>query len=144
MIKYNIIRFLDILCIWFSYFKPCRKVYDFSADSILEIELHQLKRTLRSIKKYHYHEDSNYNIQKIELTLKILEKIIDNELPYDFSKHKCNKEFYININNYKRFIPNISIDNIKNTDFLKVCLYEKKLWYIYNKLRYYYLLDWWE
>lgn len=49
---------------------------------------------------------------------------------------------YVNIGNYKRFwnIENLNFNNPHTQDYLR----QQKAWYIYNKLRFYYLQTWWE
>ena len=49
---------------------------------------------------------------------------------------------YVNANNYKRFwdIPDPNWDNPHTLDYLR----QLKAWYIYNKIRYYYLQTWWD
>lgn len=147
-LKSNIIRCWDFLCIWMSYFKPCKNVYDFDALGMLEVERHQLKRTLASIEKYHYHEDSEYNISWIKIALRILDRVLDESsyMEYNVKEHKYVRKLYVNIKNYKRFIPGLSEEDARrmDPDFLSVCLYRKKLWYVYNKIRYHYLHSWWE
>lgn len=49
---------------------------------------------------------------------------------------------YVNTKNYKRFwnIKNPNFDNSHNQDYLR----QQKAWYIYNKIRFYYLQTWWD
>ena len=136
------------LCIWVSYFKVCQKIYDDDSLGILEIERHQLKRTLKSIEKCHYHKDSEESIKWMKVALKILDRVLDEDIyvEYDIKQHKYIRKPYVNIRNYKRFIPGLSEEDIEEVDseFFEVLLYEQKLWYVYNKIRYHYLRNWWE
>lgn len=147
-LKCNIRRYRDFLRIWISYFKPCKQVYDFDSLGILEVERHQLKRTLKSIEECHYHEDSKHSIFWMKTALRILDRVIDESIynEYSIEEHKHVKKPYVNTKNYKRFMPNWSKNDLNNMDqdFFEVYLYEKKLWYLYNKIRYHYLHSWWE
>lgn len=144
----SLIRCRDFLCIWMSYFKTCKRVYDFDSLGVLEVERHQLKRTLASIEKYHYHKDSEHSILWMRIAIRILDRILDESLyvEYDIKAHKYVRKPYVNVKNYKRFIPGLSEEDVRRSDpdFFEICLYEKKLWYVYNKIRYHYLQGWWE
>lgn len=138
-LKQIIIRYYERLCIWFSYYRVSNKVYDFDSYGILELEKHQLTRVYKCIKKYHYHEDSEYNLHWLKIMLNILDLVLDYRNKPPFVKQ------YVNLRNYKRYIPNVSSEDIQsNRDYAIYLLYNKKLWYIYSKLRYNYLLNWWE
>lgn len=130
-------RFWYILKTWFSYYKVCKYIYDFDYIDILSVERHQLYRTLECIKKYHYHVNSKHNIFWMQIALNILDRIIDEDLYLD-------KDFkvtsYVNLATYKKYI-NIEKEN---NEFFKRLVYQEKLWYVYNKIRYYYLRKWWE
>lgn len=146
-LKRNIIRFWDSLCIWMSYFRPCKNVYDFDALGVLEVERHQLKRTLASIEKHHHHKDSEHSISWIKIALRILDRVLDGSLymEYNIKERKYVRKQYVNVRNYKRFIPGLFGENTRHMDpdFLSVYLYRCKLWYVYNKIRYHYLHSWW-
>lgn len=137
-------RYYERLCIWFSYYKVSNKIYDFDSYCILELERHQLKRLHRYISKYHYHEDSEYNLQRIQTAINILDLLLD----YSFKSLVLNNKFntYINLHNYKRFMPRLTDDDVNhiNRKLISYYLYQHKLWYIYNKLKYNYFLNWWE
>ena len=49
---------------------------------------------------------------------------------------------YVNTKNWKRFYPikHPNFNNPHNQDYLR----QQKAWYIYNKLRFYYLQTWWD
>lgn len=140
--KENLIRLRDILRIWISYFKPCKEVYDFDSNGILIVEKHQLERTLKCIEKNHYHEDSRHSIFWMRTTLNILNKVLNPDIHFDYKRGQHTKVPNVNIRNIKRFCPQLTEDEA--TDSVRVYLYQKKLWYVYNKIRYYYLLGWWE
>lgn len=117
---------------WFAYRKPCFACYDFDYSSILMMELFQLKRVRDSIAKYHNHENSNRDIERMNTAINLLETVICEDLMDDIN---------VNIRNAKRFTSLELKDNLK---YFKNDLYLKKAWYIYNKFKWNWLFTWWD
>lgn len=164
-VKYPIQRFFKVLSIWFSYFKVCRKVYDFDYSGILEVERHQIERTRDSITHFQSHLNWKRDVERMNLALKLLsiameednisEQVSGNhwtEGPderglYEWksdAKYEATK--YVNIKNAYRFskMPkeHYTDSDIKglNLDHLRV----DKAWYLYNKLKYYWERSFWD
>lgn len=52
---------------------------------------------------------------------------------------------YVNLGNYKRFMPWLTEDSVNNKkNFWRTELREEKAWRLYNKLRDQYMRDWWD
>lgn len=164
-VKYPIIRFFEVLAIWFSYFKVCRKVYDFDYTGILEVERHQIERTKRAIIKFQHHLYWKRDVERMNLALKLLsiameedsiskkvsgdhwmEKIEGKDLWEWKSDAKYEATKYVNIRNALRFskmpLEHYTDSDIKglNLDHLRV----EKAWYLYHKCREYFLKGWWD
>lgn len=164
-IKHPIVNFIIGLKRWFSYYKVCQNIYDFDYTGILEVERHQIERTRDSIIYFHNHEYWKRDVERMNLTLKLLsiamgedsiselisgshwtEKIEGEDLWEWKSDAKYEATKYVNIRNAHRFskIPKeYYIDSdIKglNLDHLRV----EKAWYLYNKLKYYWERSFWD
>lgn len=164
-IKYPIRRFFEFLSIWFSYFKVCKKVFDFDYSGILEVERNQIERTKRTITKFHNHLDWERDVQRMNLALKLLSIAMEEDsIAEQVSGHhwtegpdehglyewksdaKYETTKYVNIRNAYRFskmpMECYTDSNIRglNLDHLRV----EKAWYLYHKLRTYCLRQWWD
>lgn len=164
-IRGNIRKFISGLKRWFSYFKVLINVYDFDYFSILEVERHQIIRVRNNIAKYQNYEDFHRDVQRMDLALKLLDIIEENgcselngpgfitkpcnnglsELVPD-SSSKWTIPVYVNTTNSERF-HKVSKDNFEDPrigDLMKDSLRIEKAWYLYNKLRLYWLRSWWD
>ena len=132
--KRNIIRNIEFLKRWFSYYSVLKNCYDFDYSSILIIEQHQLKRVKDSIIKYKSHENWKRDVTHLTWAIDLLDIIID-EMPNDF---------YVNIRNAKRFHP--YFDKLFNSSptYARQDLYLLKAKSLYYKLREQYTSQWWD
>lgn len=163
-IKYSIKGFFRHLKIWFSYYKVCKDVYDWDYTGILEVERHQIRRTKQAIIKYQSHLNWERDVERINLALKLLSIAMEEDDSYvrvsgndwfDGPDEKGLYEWksdivykstkYINTRNSKRFsqsdydkysedVRPLFLDHLRN----------QKAWYLYNKLRYYHLQEFWD
>ena len=164
-IKHPIKRFFEVLGIWFSYLKICRKVYDFDFTGILEVERHQIERTRDAITHFQSHVNWERDVRHMNLTLKLLSIAMEEDDSYErvsgdswFEEDPKNPNLciwesnivykstkYINTRNSKRF-SKADYDKYPEDsrplflDSLRV----QKAWYLYNKLKYYWEKSWWD
>lgn len=129
---------------WLKYWKVIRNTYDFDYESILEVEKHQLTQLRNYIAKFKSSMSWKDDDRRMKLALKLLNIALeqDDSLLFNNSGYKLN--VYVNTRNYSRFIK--CSENFKNidSDLFKDTLRVKKAWYLYNKLRYYWLKSWWD
>lgn len=151
-LNHSIKRFWENIGRWFSYFKITRKIYDFDYGSILEVEKFQMIRVRNNIVKYQNHKCWKYDVDRINLAIKLIDIILENgcttcELDknnlFDF---KCEwyLPVYVNTRNANRFIKNSYQLNNPNLKVLVMdSLRIEKAWRLYHKLRVYNLRKWW-
>ena len=157
-IYHSITNSFDILKRWFSYYKILRKVYDFDYSSILMVEKYQIKRVRDSIIKYQNHVNWKQDVRWMNIAIKLLEIVEENGCAVPSQTIEVNDilkihhidykmPVYVNTRNASRFISKYAIDKLENprigvliTDNLRI----EKAWYLYNKIRYNHLRDWWD
>ena len=139
-IKYTIEREWDIIKSWFSYYKVLRNCYDFEYDSILEVEKYQIQRVRDSIAKYKHHLNYERDLQNIDRALRLLEASEADILEEDSFTGEYRTTRKVNTRNASRFINITPIDSA----FRLLRVYRCKAWYLYNKMRYEHLKEWWD
>ena len=139
-IKYTIEREWDIIKSWFSYYKVLRNCYDFEYDSILEVEKYQIQRVRDSIAKYKHHANYERDLQNIDRALRLLEASEADILEEDSFTGEYRTTRKVNTRNASRFIDITPIDSA----FRLLHVYQCKAWYLYNKMRYEHLKEWWD
>lgn len=157
-IYHSITNFFDILKRWFSYYKILRKVYDFDYSSILIVEKYQIKRVRDSIIKYQHHVDWKQDVRWMNIAIKLLEIVEENgcavtgqtiEVNDILKIHHIDYQLpvYVNVRNASRFINKYAISKLEEPKIgvlIKDNLRIEKAWYLYNKIRYNHLRDWWD
>ena len=139
-IKYAIKREWDIIKSWFSYYKVLRNCYDFDYGSILEVEKHQTKRVRANIAKYAHHLNYKRDLQNIDRALRLLDASEVDILERDPLTGEYKTTRKVNTRNSSRFTNLVPIDSA-----FKLChLYKCKAWYLYHKMRYEHLKEWWD
>lgn len=139
-IKYAIKREWDIIKSWFSYYKVLRNCYDFDYSSILSVEKHQIKRVQASIAKYKHHLNYKRDLQNIDRALRLLAASEEDILEMNPLTGKYETIRKVNARNASRFTNITPIDSA-----FKLChLYKCKAWYLYHKMRYEHLKEWWD
>lgn len=160
-------RFWENVGRWFSYFNISRRIYDFDYSSILVVERHQITRVRDSIVHYHNHLYADRDIERLNLALKLLDIIeedgcseyIGKPLKFVESKDKeglyhiendpesyYTIPVYVNYKNASRFCKmemSRYADN-KSGALWQSHLRVEKAWYIYHKLRLYFMRSWWD
>lgn len=99
--------------------------------SILILEKRQLMRLSKCLC---YGENDRRNKERIRLAVKLIDLLQD-----DFPPSR-----YVNIRNCGRFGLKINTDSEYLMARLKDSLYLRKIWNLYNKLRYYHMQEWWD
>lgn len=107
---------------------------------MLEMERRKLKRMANWFEKNGCHENVEYDVSKMRLAVKLLDIVIEDT---------DSSFLYINLKNINRFLcPSMSewtLKNIENGELMaREGLRVQKAWYLYNKLRYYFLRNWWD
>lgn len=139
-IKHTIKREWDIVKSWFSYYKVLRNCYDFDYDSILEVEKHQIKRVRDSIAKYAHHASYEEDLRNIDRALRLLDASKADILERSPFTGKYRTTRKVNIRNASRFTNLTPIDSA----FKLLHVYQCKAWYLYHKMRYEHLKEWWD
>lgn len=132
-----------------------KRVWGFAWDYafLLQIEQRKLKEMAAYFKKYKRTVGWEFQVRDCELCVKLIDIILERDVWYQswlqanfgtggyltkFTKH-------INIRNSKRFMPNVDFDkNPKLIEHLKMNLRQVKALYLYNKIRSYNMLKWWD
>lgn len=140
---------------WFSYMKPCFSTVDFDSESILLMELHQLKRVRDSIVHYQNHLNWKRDVERMDTAIRLLDLIVHDE--------KLEAKYYsVNLRNKSRFTDldmedkDFEYDNTLCAE-LKLCpsklhkfntlryeVYYQKVWQIYHAFREQWLRTWWD
>lgn len=161
----SIKRFWKNISRWFSYYPICRKIYDFDFSSIFKVERHQIERVRDSIIYFQDHLNWERDVEDMNLALRLLDIVEEDGCservgkPLEFEKIEGKELWrvvsdpnaywtlpvYVNARNSKRFSK---VDSEKYLDpecgnLWKDCLRVQKAWYLYNKLKYQYLRNWW-
>ena len=154
----SISEFFNGLKRWFSYYKILRKVYDFDFSSILIVEKYQIMRVRDSIIKYQHHVDWQQDVKWMNTAIKLLEIVEENGCAVPTQTIEVNDilkihyidykmPVYVNTRNASRFISKYAVDRLEDSkigvliiDNLRI----EKAWYLYNKIRYNYLRQWWD
>lgn len=116
---------------WIRFFIKTNAYYNFDWAFMLDIEKEKLTQCIKFFTDNGYHINNSRIISKMKLAVRLLDIAIDEDLDF---------KGYINTRNMNRFISNLC--NYES-DLLPT-LRTKKAWYLYNKLRYYYMKEWWD
>lgn len=131
------------------------KPWDFSY--LLELEQYKLKEMLTYFKKSQATIGWEYQVRDIELCIKLIDIILEKDQYYrswlhnsyggDRPHRESKFPVYINVKNYKRFWPTLA--SFKETDspiYVSLCtsLRMAKAMHLYNKIRSYRMITWWD
>ena len=114
------------------------------------------KQMLKQMQEYH--EQSNITVdnpeiaRQIKWALRLLDIADETKSAWRCSgslfkndgSYKSWINTYVNTRNWKRFLKNITNLDTLNKPHTQDHLRQRKAWYIYNKIRYYYLMWWWD
>lgn len=142
---YNIKDFFRNL---YNYRKILWNDKQFDFGYLLELEKLKLQLMIKEFKT-HPHTDHTSNIRWISICIKLIDIIQEEDSALEVVEMKTSKpQFklvkYVNINNASRF----RIEYLDQYDRLQVyrreLLRQQKALYLYNKIRYNYMLEWWD
>lgn len=138
-LKYRTIK--QIIFNLYYWFKPISKTYYWDYDYLIDIEKHQLKQMLKYFIKSDLVENNDIIVRDIKICLSLI----------DIIKNEAEDISYVNIKNYKRFIPSLNNDMldplIRDVDTVKMAsrwIAQEKAFHLYNKIRTYRMQTWWD
>lgn len=114
---------------------------------LLLLEYHKIKEMRDYLAKYGRHENHSTVIREMSICLNLIDIILERDSHrYDIESNK--NRTYINIRNTHRFFGNNWDKSIYTKDscgeLLKDSLRIKKAIHLYNKIRAYKILAWWD
>lgn len=115
---------------WIKFFIKTNAYYNFDWAFMLDVEKEKLTQCIKFFTDNGCHINNSRIISKMQLAVRLLDIARDENLDF---------KGYVNTKNINRFI---SIDKY-DIDILPT-LRTEKAWYLYNKLRYYYMKEWWD
>lgn len=126
--------------------KEAMKFYPFDYSFVLSLEKQALIRMYEYFKVSRIAEGNEVIEKNLKLALGLLDIVLEIDSAYHCDLRPRSEGFidrYINIKNWKRFCPK-NADLNWNTPVLKNYLRVEKAWYLYNKLRFERMRDWWD
>ena len=122
---------------------------------LLEIEKRKLTEIRDYIAKHKRHVDWELDVRDMNICLKLLDIILEKDQYYRSWLDNCygsrpHKQLpfsvYVNLRNYKRFIPCLDINKYNESllAHLQSNIRKEKAMYLYNKIRAYKMLGWWD
>lgn len=141
---YSIKRFISNV---YLYRKILWKDYQFDYGYLLDLEKFKLQLMVNEFKNSP-HIDHTSNIRWMSICIKLIDIIQnrDSILDRQFSTYRYTLTKYVNINNaYKYGLEvNTHHKNPHVVAFAKDTLRQRKALYLYNKIRYNYIYEWWD
>lgn len=126
--------------IWY-WFRIITKTYYWDSGYLLDIEKHYLKQMLKYFIKSDLTVNNEYVVRDIKICLSLI----------DIIKNEAEDMSYVNIKNYKRFIPSLNNEMldplIRDVDTVKMVsrwIAQEKAFHLYNKIRAYRMQIWWD
>lgn len=126
--------------IWY-WFRIITKIYYWDSGYLLDIEKHYLKQMLKYFIKSDLTVNNEYVVRDIKICLSLI----------DIIKNEAEDMSYVNIKNYKRFIPSLNNEMldplIRDVDTVKMVsrwIAQEKAFHLYNKIRAYRMQIWWD
>lgn len=140
----------------YSWIRLLLKDYDWDYGYMIKMEKFKLEKMLNyfsSEKCFLNEADQVFVVNKIKLAISLLD-IADGTEEWwhiEYSNKKINQlnEFIldkkVNTNNWKRFYKTKTISKkFLESNSFKIDLRESKAWFLYNKLRAYWMCGWWD
>lgn len=126
--------------IWY-WFKIITKTRYWDDGYLLDIEEHQLKQMLKYFIKSDLVENNDIIVRDIKLCLSLI----------DIIKNEAIDMPYVNVKNYKRFIPSLNnemldplIRDVNTVKMVSRWIAQEKAFHLYNKIRAYKMQTWWD
>lgn len=122
---------------------------------LLKLEQHKIREMRDYIQKYHTHLRWENQVREMTICIKLIDIILEEDIYYKSWLHNCygsipHKDLpfpvYINVRNYKRFIPTLDIQKYNESLLpnLHSNIRKEKAMYLYNKIRAYRMQSWWD
>lgn len=124
---------------------------------LLKLEQYKIREMCEYLKKHHAHIDWELQVREMTICIKLIDIILEEDKYYLSWLHECyghnlHRELsfpvYVNIRNYKRFLPLSNPEQFVDNNFLfphfQVSLRQQKAMYLYNKIRAYCMFAWWD
>lgn len=117
---------------WIRFFMKSNAYSNFDWAFMLYIEKEKLSQCIKFYSDNGCHVNNDRIISRMKLAVRLLNIVIDDNVFF---------EGYINSRNIDRFLPKDALSiGINILPTLRIT----KAWYSYNKLRYYYMKEWWD
>lgn len=117
---------------WIRFFMKSNAYSNFDWAFMLYIEKEKLSQCIKFYSDNGCHVNNDRIISRMKLAVRLLNIVIDDNVFF---------EGYINSRNIDRFLPKDALSiGINILPTLRIT----KAWYLYNKLRYYYMKEWWD
>ena len=124
----------------YYWFNLIFKTHYWDSGYLLDIEKHQLKRMLKYFIKSDLVENNDIIVRDIKLCLSLIDVI----------KNEAEDISYVNIKNYKRFIPTLDMKFLHpdicpkyTINTVEKMIAQEKAFHLYNKIRAYRMQTWW-
>ena len=121
-----------------KYHKILKEDKDYDFEYMLDLEKFKLKRMSEYFSKSQIISDWERVVKEINLCIKLIDIITEKDPP-GYLYNGTKKLPYVNTRNYKRFLKYI-YDN----DFYRDDLRQTKALYLYNLIRTYRMMSWWD
>lgn len=121
-----------------KYSKILKEDRDYDFEYMLNLEKFKLKRMSEYFSKSQIISDWERVVKEINLCIKLIDIITEKDPP-GYLYNGTKKLPYVNTRNYKRFLKYI-YDN----DFYRDDLRQTKALYLYNLIRAYRMMSWWD
>lgn len=121
-----------------KYSKILKEDRDYDFEYMLDLEKFKLKRMSEYFSKSQIISDWERVVKEINLCIKLIDIITEKDPP-GYLYNGTKKLPYVNTRNYKRFLKYI-YDN----DFYRDDLRQTKALYLYNLIRAYRMMSWWD
>lgn len=124
--------------------KEAMKFHPFDYGFVLSLEKQALIRMYEYFKVSRIAEGNEVIEKNLKLALRLLDIVLEIDSSYsnDFGKGGY-VDRYINTYNWRRFLPK-AINFDWNLPVIKDYLRREKAWYLYNKLRFERMRNWWD
>ena len=143
-IYYGIKNFLKNL---YNYRRILWRDKQFDYGYLLDLEKTKLQLMIHEF-KINPHVDHTSNIRWLSICIKLIDIIQEEDFALEYSNKPNTAKFrlikYVNISNSIRFgLENIMFDGPLQI-YMKQTLRQRKALYLYNRIRYNYIFDWWD
>ena len=125
----------------YYWFNLIFKTQYWDSGYLLDIEEHQLKQMLKYFIKSDLVENNDIIVRDIKLCLSLI----------DIIKNEAEDMSYVNVKNYKRFIPSLNneildplIRDVSTVKTVSRWIAQEKAFHLYNKIRAYKMQTWWD